>query len=70
MNVVRRLSSSAGAASCTRSVPPEACGSSCSATELIANTAGSVVRTVACSWPPKIALVDSASPPASDRARQ
>ena len=52
MNVVRRPSSSAGAASWTRSVPPEACGSSCSATELIANTAGSVVRTVACSWPP------------------
>ena len=52
MNVVRRSSSSVGGASVARSPRPGAAGSSVSAAELIANTAGRAVRTVAWSCPP------------------
>ena len=51
-NVVRRLSSSGGGAQLDALAAAGARGSSCRAAELIANTAGSGVRAVACSCPP------------------
>jgi len=46
------LFNAGGGANCTRSPAPDARGSSCSAAELIAKTAGSGARTVASSCPP------------------